>query len=92
MPKPTNNQYNGKSITGRDGYIVAQALYQACKYQERLAKEGSTKYEWSNHQDMKKILMDCYTHFAGIFAMQDASSGEIPDLVDDKEDSDAAVS
>lgn len=41
------------SITGRDGYIVAKALYQACKYQERLKEEGNTLYERSDHQDMR---------------------------------------
>jgi hypothetical protein len=90
--QPTK-EYTGKSITGRDGYIVAQALYQACLYQQRLKNEGSTLYEWSNHQDMKKILMEIYPHFAAVFAMQDHSMKREPaDMNDEKDEVDAAVS
>ena len=44
------------SITGRDGYIIAQALWQAIRYQDQLKKEKSPNYEWSNQQDMKAMV------------------------------------
>jgi len=69
------------SITGRDGYIVAQALYQAIKYQESLKDADSTHYEWSNQQDMKAILNNQFPHFAQLFELSDPNS---PNLTDEK--------
>jgi hypothetical protein len=81
-PKPTN-----ASITGRDAYIMAQALFQACQWQERLKEQGSHFYEWSNHQDMKALLTsEPFIAFAGVFSMQCTHMGEkMPDLENEKE-------
>ncbi|HEY6020620.1 MAG TPA: hypothetical protein VIY48_12235 [Candidatus Paceibacterota bacterium] len=80
-----------KSITGRDGYIVAQALYQACKYQQRLKDEKSPLYEWSNHQDMKAILNEAYGPMSGVFVAQDKYVGREPaDLRDEKREPEKA--
>lgn len=75
-----------KNITGRDAYIMAQALYQACKYQEDLKRSGSTHYEWSNHQDMKAILNGIFPSWAELFVLQEKMVGTDPaDLNDEKE-------
>lgn len=72
-------------VTGRDGYIIAQALYQACIYQESLKAAGDRAYEWSNHQDMKAILGERFPGWGELFAMTDREKGvEPPDLMDEK--------
>lgn len=72
-------------ITGRDAYIEAQALYQACRYQQSLKDEGSMAYEWSNHQDMKAILSERHPVLAAVFQEQDKERGVDPlDLTDEK--------
>ena len=73
------------NITGRDAYITAQALYQACKYQESLKDSGSTFYEWSNHQDMKALLNEMFPHWGALFTASDQQRGVKPaNLVDEK--------
>lgn len=74
---------SNESITGRDGYICAKALYQACKYQESLKNAGSTHYEWSDHQDMKAILTQLWPQFAGIFVLEDRYRKEEPANLND---------
>ena len=74
-----------ESITGRDGYICAKALYQACKWQENLKNSGDTHYEWSDHQDMKAILTKLWPQFAGVFVMEDhCRKAEPANLEDEK--------
>jgi hypothetical protein len=72
------------SITGRDGYIVAQALYEFIKVQEfKTLKEGR---EWSNEQDAKAILLGRFGDLYKVFVEQDQRRGVTPaDLVDEKE-------
>lgn len=72
------------SITGRDGYIMAQALYMACKYQQMLKDNGDTSYEWSNHQDMKSILNRMYGGVVGVFVAQDRYRGVEPANLNDE--------
>ena len=79
-----DNEDRLASITGRDGYIVAKALYQACKYQEQLAKDKSTHYEWSDHQDMKAILTEAYPVFAETFRFSDQHCKQEPANLNDE--------
>lgn len=80
------------TITGRDGFIVAKALYQAIKYQQRLKEEGSTFYEWSDQQDMKAILNEAYGSLVGVFLMCDRHTGQPEaDLNDEKRSKDDAA-
>lgn len=73
------------SITGRDGYIVAKALYQAIKYQQGLKEAGNPLYEWSDQQDMKAILAEAYPGLAEVFIASDQFTGQtVPDLKDEK--------
>jgi hypothetical protein len=55
------------SLTGRDGYIVAQALYWFIRTQQALPKK---QFEWSNTEDAKFILLNLFPgwaeHFVGI--------------------------
>jgi predicted metal-dependent hydrolase len=44
---------NSRSITGRDGYIMAQALAYAIEAIEHLPDDWQ---EWSNKEDMKLLL------------------------------------
>jgi hypothetical protein len=50
-----------KSITGRDGYIMAKALYWAIKYSQQ---QPDGLREWSDEQDMKALLNAHYRFFA----------------------------
>jgi len=44
------------SITGRDGYIIAQALAYAIVAMDQIPRE---RQEFSNHQDMRSLLHYC---------------------------------
>jgi len=57
-----------RSITGRDGYIMAQALYWAIKFSQRLP---SRYREWSNEQDMKAILNSRFPDCAELLLASD---------------------
>lgn len=73
------------SITGRDSYILAKALYQAIKYQDQLKKNKSTFYEWSDQQDMKAILAKMFPGMAEVLVATDQfTHQEVPDLKDEK--------
>lgn len=50
-----------QSITGRDGYVVAQALAYAIEAIEHLPDEWQ---EWSNKEDMKLLLNTLYPRMA----------------------------
>ena len=72
--------YGGKdSLTGRDGYIVAKALYQACKWQEALKKAGNPRYEWSDHQDMKAILTGVFGQLVPLLTIGDPEPADLTD-------------
>lgn len=64
-----------QDLTGRDNYIEAQALFQAIAYQQSLADAKDTAYEWSNHQDMKRILNYRHPVLIEIFQMERDSRG-----------------
>ena len=55
------------SITGRDGYIVAKALYWALKFSQS-QPEGIR--EVSDEEDMKAILTERYPQFAKGFRLE----------------------
>ncbi len=57
-----------KSITGRDGYVVAKALYSSIKYTESLPPELR---ERSDCKDVKAILLATFPMFAEMFYRQD---------------------
>ncbi len=54
------NHPNRKSVTGRDGFIMRQALYYAIKYIDGLPEQLR---EYSNQFDMMKILLDMDPHY-----------------------------
>jgi hypothetical protein len=55
-----------KSITGRDGYIMSQALVYAIGYIQNLPRE---KQEWSNMVDMCEIARTQFNGFLGVHAV-----------------------
>lgn len=56
------------SITGRDGYIAAKALYWALKFSQ---SQPDSIRELSDEKDMKAILSGRYPQFAAGFKFED---------------------
>jgi hypothetical protein len=72
----TNRQdVGGKSLTGRDGYIVAQSLYSFIREQQALPKE---RFEWSNAEDAKLVLLTLFPELAEHFVESDRFAGRKP--------------
>jgi hypothetical protein len=63
------------SVTGRDSYIVAQALYWFVREQQKLPEE---QFEWSNVEDAKLILLTLWPSFGQCFAKLDECAGRAP--------------
>jgi hypothetical protein len=59
---------NRSSITGRDSYIVAQALYWFIRAQQSLPEE---QFEWSNTEDAKLILRTLWPNIVQVFVDSD---------------------
>jgi hypothetical protein len=57
-----------KTVTGRDGYIVAQALYWFIREQQKLPEE---QFEWSNTEDAKLILLTLWPGLVRVFTSAD---------------------
>jgi hypothetical protein len=66
---------NRSSITGRDSYIVAQALYWFIRAQQSLPEE---QFEWSNTEDAKLLLLTLWPGSVKIFADSDQFWGRTP--------------
>ena len=64
-----------RNITGRDGYIVGQALYWFVRSQQALPEE---QFEWSNAEDAKLILLTLFPGIAKHFAQEDQRAGRAP--------------
>jgi hypothetical protein len=64
-----------RSITGRDGYIIGQALYWFIREQQKLPEE---QFEWSNTEDAKLILLTLFPGVAKHFAQEDQRAGRKP--------------
>ena len=60
------------SLTGRDGYIVGQALYWFIREQQKLPKEH---FEWSNVEDAKLILLTLFPSIAKALAQHEQRAG-----------------
>jgi hypothetical protein len=73
--KASSRNEQATSITGRDGYIVAQALYWFVREQQRLPKK---EFEWSNAEDAKLIFLTLFPDWAGHFAQEDVHLGRTP--------------
>lgn len=63
------------TVTGRDPYIVGQALYWFIREQQKLPKE---QFEWSNTEDAKLILLTLFPGTAKSFAQDDQLAGRKP--------------
>lgn len=73
-----------EGITGRDNFIIAEALYWGIKYQTQTSVQDGGQ-NWSDIQDMKAILMAHFPSIAKSMAMTDVHCGRQPaDLVDEK--------
>ena len=84
----TQDKANRKSVTGRDGLIVRQALYYAVKYIDGLPKQLQ---EHSNRQDMMQILLDMDPHYLENQRRQVAWLEENQPLPDDGDPLTAAI-
>jgi hypothetical protein len=60
------------TVTGRDYYIVGQALYWFVRAQQNLPEE---QFEWSNVEDAKLILLTLFPGTAKQFAQNDQLAG-----------------
>jgi len=64
-----------QDITGRDGYIIAQALYWFIREQQNLP-DG--QFEWSNTEDAKLLLLTRFRGADQFFAETDHRAGRKP--------------
>jgi hypothetical protein len=80
----TDQQWEQENITGRDGFIIGQALYGFIKQQRQFEATELKRYEWSNCQDAIAIL--AATGMAEYFQMLDELDGITPtDLTIEKD-------
>jgi hypothetical protein len=75
VSRDAQQDISGESLTGRDGYIVGQALYWFIRTQQALPEH---QFEWSNTEDAKLILLTHFPHVANIFERQDRHAGRKP--------------
>jgi hypothetical protein len=73
-----NRQDAGESLTGRDGYIVGQALYWFIRTQQALPEN---QFEWST-EDAKLILLTLFPGAAKSFELGDHHAGRQPARLD----------
>jgi hypothetical protein len=62
-------------VTGRDGYIIAQAIYWFIREQQKLPKE---QFEWSNTEDAKLLLLTQFPGADQFFTEADHFAGRKP--------------
>jgi hypothetical protein len=65
----------GPNVTGRDSYIIAQALYWFVREQQKLPDE---QFEWSNTEDAKLLLLTRFPGAEQFFVEADQSAGRKP--------------
>jgi hypothetical protein len=67
-------------VTGRDGYLIAQALHVAIRHLEALPEiERPT----SNIEDMRAILLTNFGGFVQLFVMEDDAKSALAELPPD---------
>jgi hypothetical protein len=64
-----------RATSGRDCFILAQALYWFIREQQKLPEE---QFEWSNAEDAKLLLETHFHHYSGIFVDVDKRAGRTP--------------
>ena len=69
------NRLHHRDVTGRDGLIIAQALYWFIREQQKLPKE---QFEWSNTEDAKLILLTLFPGADRLFALIEQRAGIKP--------------
>jgi hypothetical protein len=75
-----NDKNESNDVTGRDGLVMAKALWYALKYIEGLPENLR---EWSDQQDMKAVLVGRFP--GGLDAMQRTYSAWLQMLREDPE-------
>src|SRR3712207_1120911 len=72
-----------KEVTGRDGYIIAQALHTAVK---ALSALPEVERPTSNIEDMREILLTNFGGFVQLFFMEDDAKAALAALPPDASD------
>jgi hypothetical protein len=70
------------TITSREAYMIATALYREVKHQQSLPSE---QQEWTMTEDMKTLLQRNFSPYTNLLAAIDRAAGRAPiDLAEPK--------